>query len=647
MSTQLSFYEQLNNSRPPYFRASSPKSLAETLTSTRQSKRDLSIFRQDLQSLAKYIREITDSYPEISNEDLANLVQKILDDLNVEFAEFPSFKSDSIRVDMLTYFSSNPYEFRRLYTEMVEAESETRVPITAPAQLVYSSNLEIAKKQAMSQLISTFRNLRDTNPQKAFLTKYANSSPKQKRAYRDNQPSSEARKYLADNEYLFGDELSGLETYLRNQKDYLSSSLKEMYIESIIKIIKTLKEFNLLDKYLDSHNAQMEAIGLSKLSYTPEEVSAFYDNLSFESLSQFSMAELSVLNSFWVNRLTKEILAFNASFLAIKDLNLWQAIREAPYTTSTDDFSREEDDDSCSAPNMLDIPITDEQIMALKEKARFLSHLADELFKQPYAQSMHQTVEYSTGKLQNLYRPISVLSDQYGEEYSSYFSRVNGGALAQAPNNLYDDLAANIVSSNITLNAYKIKDNLIISQLFTLFNANTFSKNWGLCLDKNQKRLPNKVLIAIDVPGFNMPIRLHMPLELVKDFLKANQRTERMPIYAGTATFNKRTSKGKFSTISTPLLMPITKKRTAHIKQIAATLPAEHKHYNFVQHITSLAERKPIPRYLYESTSKKKDKGRFVTREYDFSTNKVYKVTGQNQSVEDTTYSIGGTIVEK
>ena len=130
MSTQLSFYEQLNNSRPPYFRASSPKSLAETLTSTRQSKRDLSIFRQDLQSLAKYIREITDSYPEISNEDLANLVQKILDDLNVEFAEFPSFKSDSIRVDMLTYFSSNPYEFRRLYTEMVEAESETRVPIT-------------------------------------------------------------------------------------------------------------------------------------------------------------------------------------------------------------------------------------------------------------------------------------------------------------------------------------------------------------------------------------------------------------------------------------------------------------------------------------------------------------------------------------
>ena len=122
----------------------------------------------------------------------------------------------------------------------------------------------------------------------------------------------------------------------------------------------------------------------------------------------------------------------------------------------------------------------------------------------------------------------------------NFFHKLIGGVLRNASNNFETDIKLYYVAPNIAHTSYQLKDNILISLLFNLFNNNIASKNWGLSLENSGKspKDQDKVLLAIDMPGFNMPIRLHVKREaLLKDFLKANQNTTRIPLYQGEDDF--------------------------------------------------------------------------------------------------------------
>src|SRR5699024_8926492 len=132
-----------------------------------------------MQPFFNFVREICDDNPDVTNNDLIEYITSTLNKLNFKYANCTSFRSDSIRLDICNYFKNNPAEFRKIYRELIDTEKETGKQIHSDPIIKYSSNQEISKRQLMSQLITTFREIRDSFPPEiqTFLSRYAKSSP--------------------------------------------------------------------------------------------------------------------------------------------------------------------------------------------------------------------------------------------------------------------------------------------------------------------------------------------------------------------------------------------------------------------------------------------------------------------------------------
>ena len=102
------FYKQLNDSRLPSKQVNNLKDLKNKPKAPKLSEHEIIDFNRKLQSFFKYIREIFDNNPEISNEEMKENIQKALITLNIECANNSSFRSNSLRVDICNYFKEHP-----------------------------------------------------------------------------------------------------------------------------------------------------------------------------------------------------------------------------------------------------------------------------------------------------------------------------------------------------------------------------------------------------------------------------------------------------------------------------------------------------------------------------------------------------------
>ncbi len=639
------FYDELNKSRSTSQRVSNISILKKNPTSPVLNPSSLDRFKKDLQSMFLYIRNVSDNSPRFSNERLRDEINNYLNDLNFKYANGASFKSDSIRVDMCKYFLNHMSEFRVLYKEMINHEKETKEEIHAPEVVPYSSNVEASKRLLMEQLITTYRNLKNQFPKetKIFLTQYYKATPKVRRELK-SKLSREVRQFIDDNQMFFVDEETGIQEYLKNQNEFLSKCLKEDYIKSIISVVGQLKELNLLDKYRAANNKQFERLGLPELSITDEDFDAFYGNLSEEMLQKYNIHDLSVINSFWINRLSKEILTFNNAFFAINDLYLWDKIRKGKIITDPE-----------TGEKKIDVQVSDAQIEAVSEKMKFLSQVAGNFLIDIDEETLKSAPEFKaeetsdgfyrisrTAVFKDLSSDIDALNNEIGKDYKRYFSSTNGAVLRNTSNNFVRDFSLYHTALNITHNSYKIKDNIMIALLSNLFNSN-ISRNWGLSLENRRKdpTRTDKVLIAIDVPGFNMPIRLHMRRELLEDFLKSNQNTSKIPLYQGENDFNKEHG----SVITTPMLIPVSSTSKKSIIDFTKKIPESHPYYKFLKHLEFILANDSYPEHLKTPISRSKKsngKKKFITRYFDFADGKIYVDKGNDHFVEDTEYLSGG-----
>ena len=634
-------------------------------TSTSHSKSSLNQIYNSMQPFFNFVKEICDDNPDVTNNDLIEYITSTLNKLNFKYANCTSFRSDSIRLDICNYFKNNPAEFRKIYRELIDTEKETRKQIHSDPIIKYSSNQEISKRQLMSQLITTFREIRDSFPPEiqTFLSRYAKSSPKHKRALRDAQSTRESKEYIAKNEMFFMDEFEGLNLFLKDQTDFFSQELKKDYIESIKSMILTLQSLGVTQKYIATNNKLMvDTFHIPELEITPEEFKNVFNETrnSTSPLEHLDIPTLSVLNSFWINRVTKELSSFSDAFFITNDLNLWDKIRTAEKKSVNSTKASFDDADDVFLETKIEVPISEEELDALIEKMKFLEKESSYYFLLASSSTDineledNEIVDPYTGNIQRrksaVYRDLSqeaqILDSQIGEDYHNYFSKVNNGVLADSENDFLTDFYLYCTAANITHNSYLIKDNIMISQLSNLFNSPTVSKNWGLTEDLRRKGFNHdKLLISIDAPGLNMPLRLHIRRELLEDFLRANQNTTRIPLYQGASDFYKGKAKNS-GYIPTPVLIPVSPEKKKEIKKLASLIDETHPKYGFIEHISFIANGTSIPPHLKDYTSSKKTgpkaRKKFIPRFYDFADGKVYKIVGNNQIVEDPEFLQGG-----
>ena len=550
---------------------------------------------------------------------------------------------------------------------------------------MYSSNFEEAQRQLVEEIISTYRDTKkNSSPEiKEVLTYYANVPSKEKKRILAKADEESKKLILNYQKFFVFDERKGIEEYFDDIYKDRYEIQRDEYVESIIHKMLALDQMGAFDKYLSQYNEQMRKNKIPEMQMTKEEVVDCYGELDESVLRQYNLVQLASMNAFWVNRLSKEIDGFNTAFFATKTLNLWDRIRNAPLQrsveigehTETVTVPKEEfdyDSEDCS----LDIPLSQkllealaEKIVFLKSRYRYIMGMAKkdidsrtEVKKEKIKSLIDDREEYiSTIREVNADDIFVSEAKDIQADYEAYFSRINGGVLKDASNDYMDDMSTFSNGENIREELYVLKDYMLNVQLFSLFNDQRQLKNWGVYLDKNETLKDKRMMIiAMDIQGLNMPIRLHVPISKVQEFMKSNGYGDYFPIYQGSTDFQRGSL--HHDNIGTPLLLPTTTQYSDKVKEALDNAEGGSKKFFFLKHLESLIDGN-IPEHLkdVEIETKKisiqskkgkrprremvtKEKRRFKERFYNFKDGKIYvknpypSKDGSNDFIEDKDY---------
>lgn len=449
------------------------------------------------------------------------------------------------------------------------------------------------------------------------------------------------RRYIDDlKDYFDGTEFTQLHTFLKKQLPDFEAGLKESYIKSLTFLGVQFKRFGLLEKYCKDQNRFLDKLNMKELGYplnaeqntngsiTVEEL------FSKETLDKMSINQLSMLNSFWMNRYTKELESMNQSFFIVTALNLWSDIKNAPIN---------------SEDGRISININEQELENIYKKMYFL-HETSQIMLEHFNKNLAENKDKESvvvGENGNTARVIETaefeneLDKAISEDYSEYFGKLN----PKFTNDFLKDFGTYRIIDNSMHNAYRLKDMNMIAILSNLQKRN-FSKNWGVVLEDGKDiETSKKVLLGIDFEGFNMPVRLHIDKSVIEEFFKANQDTTIVPVYEGETDFRNQ---GKV--VSTQILMPLSKPQKIGLKQIEERQKIDSPTKNLVEHLRFLENSQEYPEHLKEErVVRKKGKAKIVRkppekRYVDLVTGKLYNKTkdGELLEIENKAKEYGG-----
>lgn len=564
------------------------------------------------QSFFKYVRKIYEENPNITDKEVAEKVLKFVENCSISLLECSSFRSDSLRLDTAIQLSDNVSDFNRIYNELIEEEKTNKKPITSEEIITFSSNQEVSKRQLLKDLISTYR--RDKNmvfnelPELKPGTKQSKLNKRSIMNFLRDRDKSSAELIKI---YLEDDECKSLKLLLNKKIKDFEKDLKEKHKKSIKQILSKLNEMGVLDKYMLSHNKlYSDELGFPELNITPEE---FKEAYSDEILNNLDITTLSSLDSFWINRYTKEISNFNLTYFLASDLNLWSDIKNAPINEKN---------------NKLEINIPKKVLEAELEKMSFLENVYNN-----YIDETNVQIQKTSNKnvvVADIAPVLGKINQDINSDYKTYFSRVNDGAISNSKNDFLEDFLLFYKELNVKKFSYQLKDYIMISQLSKMFNIKKSSKNWGITYEKNKNGFQkNMMLLSIDIVGVNMPQRLHISKYCLEDFLRANQNSSRIPIYQGEDDFYRN----KSLNISTPIMLPLLPKRKKIIRELSNKIDENHPNYKFIQHLNFLAGG-ALPMHL-KSSEPNSNKKRLIQKLYDLLDGKIYKQNADRTYTED------------
>lgn len=143
------------------------------------------------------------------------------------------------------------------------------------------------------------------------------------------------------------------------------------------------------------------------------------------------------------------------------------------------------------------------------------------------------------------------LSKKLRKQYTNFFDAI----LPECENDLETDLfAPQSIRNNIDL-IYGVKG-IMLNKILTQIRYNSKITNWGYIPEDSSEKDKRKVLIGIDYPGFNMPLKLHMNKDELIEYLEMIKGNAVLPVYEGNGDM---TYKGK--KLTTKIFMPLTEKR--------------------------------------------------------------------------------------
>ncbi len=341
-----------------------------------------------------------------------------------------------------------------------------------------------------------------------------------------------------------GTELEQLKEYIKYREKDCEIELKYRYIEILKLAGSFFKKFDLLKKDLEIYKQRFKELSMPEMAYplTKQEKEAediaLEEIFEQETLEQFNLEELALLNIFWQNRFIKRIKDISNAIFAMRTLS-----REDKNI----DFSEK----------------TIENVILKKL-------ICDNLFLK-VARNLKSGEEYKM-------RDLTKEDKEFINQYEKYFNN----EIPDCNNEFMQDINVTNIYGNLEFNAYNAKISLTSYFIQNVLTNNTKVTNWGVIPEDKQEN-KNYIIIGIDYPGFNMPVKVHILKKEIKQYIYNLQGNMILPIYKGNKDM---VYKGR--DIKTNILMPLTKKRQEYIIDKVASLNPVDLKYLLIKHLENL-----------------------------------------------------------
>lgn len=393
--------------------------------------------------------------------------------------------------------------------------------------------------------------------------------------------------------------------YNRKGKSVFENDCRMRLVQKIKEAVKKLDELGALDKNIDAHNDKMKRLGVESLGVSKDMPAIENDKLFGFELEKCSILQLEAMLSFYYNRLEKvrEEVGFSLFILA-----------EIEGEDGTDEETLKS--------------LDDDDLKVLWKKYYILSKVSDEVFDIIHKMEIDAEWKIDGEELEKAYETLFskykqgylklIYDIDYEDEILVYrgakessknvgFREKHNTEDEQAVSNeestdmhSYDAFMSDVALFSLVNAGFKINNYLIKSRLMEdiIIQADRQKINWGVMEEEGEIKIKKNVLIGVDVPGLNMPLRLHYEVDAIKDLMTNYLKTENVPLYIGSDDFDTR---GK--TEGTQLLLPLSTKQSNYIKSLAKKKDLPMLTSKFVKHISCVQMPNMVKRLLKEKIS--------------------------------------------
>lgn len=557
-------------------------------------------------TIHKYILQLKAEKPDITVEEVQEILEQ--DILALSKAIFVGCNAPDAYTEYACslYLEKHPAELKQLL-DRIEKEN------LKPTKDVFYSSKNFEKdileyllilKEDFPNVLQNFGPfLEKTDLREILLSSTLSQEEKTKAAHayirKDILPQ-----YRQDATVIANSHLQGLPFYIGIDRQIQEENLKNELVEYISAMIEQLKKFGFLDKYNRQHNKQMEDIGLPDLSTSGTDLDKL---LNPNFLGNLPIDELLALSVFWINRYTKEFDTLANALFAVREFDLLPQM--------------------LSSQNVHSIVVPKEHLMDMLTKIHTLYYPCVQYFeeRQAEAEIMNYELteeEYDGNYMLYSYEPLAErLQEDFGDEYTKYFSQSSYGG----KHDLTEDVLYYAKMQSPIYAAKTTKDSFLTAMLISL-EINPSLVNGGIIIDPNmasEEILKQRFIGLATDYNLTAPVRLHIRLDDVRDFLLAFQHHAKIQIYEGNEDF--RLQNGQI--LTNHMILPFDQKMKKTVRSCARKLDGvPDSVQRYAQHLNFLQDFKQVPDHLKTTVINQKGKAerKFVKRYFDLEDGHIY-----------------------
>lgn len=533
-----------------------------------------------------YINNILNKIVERVNrkiEEDPSALKTVLNETKKEIIEYTNKQSQtSIKTKTIEYYiskrsySPSKYNLDRAYKDICKdiEQGNINVDETANKDIQYTYNIDENIKSLVAGIVCKIRynkkQVIDYLNKHEVFEEYRMLNNKSKAKLiksisMDNQEAQELYKKIMI--YVDKSEKELVEEIFKNYTKNASENVRNECIKSITTNIKLLNNYGFIKKFVEGNNVLNKRIYLLDSNYTYEETKEL---LSEENLKKLSPEQLIGMAAYWDNRAAKTI----------------NEINKATYVLSHPELYESKKTDN----GKIKVNVSEESLKNVHLKMNILQKLSFEIFDEA---EMLKDDENDSNEFEIDYE-VDDICEKYGKDYKNYLDK----KLLYSRNELRGDVIEALEFENSIYNLYITKSSNIQALLITTLNSGIDSiENYGY-INEKQRGIRNFMIVGVDIPGMNMPLRLHTRENSVLEVLKSAQNgNTKFPKYKGGDDF---LYKGEGAIMPTHIYVPISKEKTKKIKEAVKHLNEKDKYANTIRHLEYIATKGKMPTHMLE-----------------------------------------------